>query len=60
MRDGSLAMDPATGRFACLVRDGRARALLSRSAHAQLLEHAEQADGGFVLRIGPRTLELRT
>jgi hypothetical protein len=60
LRDGSVGMDPATGRFVCAVRAGRARAWLSRAAHAQLLEQAEQTERGFVLRVGPRAFELRT
>jgi hypothetical protein len=55
-----LGMDADTGRFVCLVRAGRARALLSRAAHHALLEHVEQENGRFYVAVGPRRLPLRT
>jgi hypothetical protein len=58
--DDALGMDPASGRFECLVRDGRARARLSRAAHQALLDHAEQEGGRFYLRAGRRLIRIRT
>jgi hypothetical protein len=55
----SLATDARTGRVECLARGGRARAAFSRSAHQALLEHVEEARGGFFLRVGPRRLSIR-
>lgn len=54
------AMDEATGRFGCAARAGRTRALLSRGAHHALLDHAEEEDGEFYLRVGLRRLQIRT
>jgi hypothetical protein len=56
----SLSMDEATGRFECLVRGGRARAILSRGAHQTLLEHIEEEAGRFFLRVGARRIPVRT
>lgn len=53
-------MDPASGRFYCAVRGGRARAVLSRAAHEALIEHVEQEDGRFFLALGQKRLALRT
>lgn len=58
--DLALGMDAASGVFDCYVRGGRARALLSRTAHQQLLAAADEEGGGFVLCVGPRRLALRT
>lgn len=58
--DDAIGMDPATGRFECLVRGGRARAALSRPAHQSLLEHAEEQGGRFFLRAGRRSISIRT
>lgn len=55
-----VAMDAASGRFYCTVRGGRARAVLSRTAHQALIEHVEQENGHFYLSLGPRRLALRT
>ncbi len=52
-------MDPRTGRFHCVVRDGRAQAVLSRAAHQTLLAHAGQEDGRFFLQAGERRLPVR-
>jgi hypothetical protein len=60
VRDTSLGMDAASGRFECRVRAGRASAILSRSAHQTLLEHAEEEGGHFFLRAGTRRLPIRT
>ncbi len=59
LEDEALGMDDATGRFECRVRGGRARAAFSRGAHQALLEHAEEDDGRFFLRVGPRRLSIR-
>jgi hypothetical protein len=55
-----VAMDEATGRFYCVVREGKTRAVLSRAAHQALIDHVEQEDGQFYLAVGPRRLALRT
>jgi hypothetical protein len=60
VRETSLGMDEDTGRFECLVRGGRARALLTRAAHQSLLRHAEEEAGRFFLRAGDRRIPLRT
>src|SRR5687767_6489001 len=59
LREDSLGMDPQTGRFTCLVRDGRAHAVLSRPAHQTLLAHIEQEGGRFFLQAGARRLPVR-
>jgi hypothetical protein len=59
VRENSLGMDPVTGRFHCLVRGGRAEAVLSRPAHQTLLAHAGQEGGQFFLQAGPRRLPVR-
>jgi hypothetical protein len=58
--DGLLSMHPDTGRFVCAVRGGRAQALLSRTAHQALIEHAEEDSGSFYLRAGLRRFRIRT
>ena len=58
--DEALALDPVTGRFECRVRGGRARALLSRTAHQILLDHIEEEGGSFALEVGPRSIAIRT
>ena len=58
--DDSLGMNEATGRFECRVRQGRARAVLSRSAHQILLDHVEDRGGSFALRVGGRSIKIRT
>jgi hypothetical protein len=55
-----LSLSDQTGRFECLVREGQARAVLSRGAHQALLEHVEETDGGFALRVGTRRIPVRT
>jgi hypothetical protein len=52
-------MNEETGRFECLVRGGRARALLSRAAHERLLEKVEEEAGRFFLEVGSRRLWIR-
>ena len=59
VREDSLGMDAQTGRFHCLVRDGRAQAVLSRTAHQTLLAHAGQEGGRFYLQAGERRLPVR-
>jgi hypothetical protein len=56
----ALSLSDETGRFECLVREGQARAILSRGAHQALLEHVEEGDGGFALRVGERRIPVRT
>lgn len=58
--DDAIGMNPTSGRFECLVRGGRARALLSRPAHETLLVHAEEEAGRFFLCAGPRRIPIRT
>jgi hypothetical protein len=55
----SLGTDPDSGRVECLARGGRARAAFSRAAHQALLEHVEEANGRFYLRVGSRRLAIR-
>ncbi len=59
VREDSLGMDPQTGRFHCVVRDGRAKAVLSRPAHQTLLAHVEQDGEGFFLQAGERRFPVR-
>ncbi len=59
VREDSLGMDPRTGRFHCVVRDGRALAVLSRPAHQTLLAHVGQEGGRFFLQAGERRLPVR-
>ena len=59
IEDDSLGMDDGSGRFECRVRAGRARAAFSRGAHQALLEHAEEDDGRFYLRVGACRLSIR-
>jgi hypothetical protein len=56
----ALSLSDETGRFECLVRAGQARAVLSRGAHQALLEHVEETDGSFALRVGTRRIPVRT
>jgi hypothetical protein len=56
----ALSLDEETSRVECLVRDGRARAILSRGAHQTLLSHIERNEDRFFLRVGSRRLALRT
>ena len=59
LRDGSLWMDEASGRFECAARSGVTRAFFSRAAHQTLLANAEEEDGQFYLRVGPRRVSIR-
>lgn len=59
IRDDSLGMDPQSARFHCLVREGRAQAVLSRGAHQTLLAHVGQEGGLFFLQAGSRRLPVR-
>jgi hypothetical protein len=58
LADDSLELNDDTGRFECRVRDGRAKAILNRSAHATLLENADEDARGFFLRVGERRVRL--
>lgn len=55
----ALSMNPDNGRFECLVRDGKGRALLSRSAHETLLHAADEAGGDFFLACGDKRYRIR-
>ena len=57
--DESLGMNEVTGRFECVVRSGKARAVLSRGAHQTLIENVEDRGGRFVLQVGDRALSIR-
>lgn len=59
VREDSLGMDLRTGRFHCVVREGRAQAVLSRAAHQTLLAHVGQEGGQFFLQAGERRLPVR-
>ena len=56
----ALLLNERTSRVECLVRDGRARAILSRGAHQTLLGHIEREGDRFFLCVGSRRLALRT
>jgi len=58
--EDALGMSPATGRFECAVRGGRATALLSRSAHQALMDAVVEEGGAFFLQAGPRRIRIRT
>ncbi len=60
IRDTSIGMNAATGRFECAVRGGRFQALLSRGAHQTLLQHVDEEAGDFFLRVGDRRIHVRT
>ena len=53
-------MSEISGRFECLARGGRARAVFSRAAHQALLDHAIEQDGEFFLQAGERLIRIRT
>jgi len=56
----SLWLNEKTSRVECLVRDGRARALLSRTAHQILLPLVDRPAERYVLRVGWREISIRT
>ena len=58
--DDALGMNRETGRFESRVRGGRATALLARGPHQTLLEHTEEIQGRFFLRVGERRIAVRT
>jgi hypothetical protein len=60
VEDGSLGMNAQTGRFECVARGGRSRAVLSRAAHQALLDRLEEEGGRFVLTVGGRRIGVRT
>jgi hypothetical protein len=56
----ALSLNEQTSRVECLVRDGRARALLSRGAHQTLLSLVERDGDRFFVRVGLRQIPVRT
>jgi len=56
----ALSLNEETSRIECLVRDGRARALLSRSAHHTLLALVEREGDRYFVRVGLREIPLRS
>ena len=49
-----IAMSPDTGRFECVVKGGRARAVLSQAAQDSLLDRVEEDGGDFYVSLGSR------
>jgi hypothetical protein len=47
-----VAMSPDTGQFECVVKAGKARAVLSPSAHLALLDRLEEENGEFFVPMG--------
>jgi hypothetical protein len=58
--DESLGMNRDTGRWESRVRAGRATALLARGPYQMLLEHLEEDQGRFYLKVGERRIAVRT
>ena len=58
--EDALGMARDTGRFECRVRGGRFTAILSRGPHQTLLEHLEEDQGRFFLRVGDKRIGVRT
>jgi len=58
--DQSVGMNRDSGRFEARVRGGRASALLARGPHQVLLDHLEEDQGRFFLRVGKRRIAVRT
>lgn len=56
----TLSLNEQTSRIECVVRDGQARALLSRGAHQMLLGLVERDGDRFFVRVGPRRIAVRT
>jgi hypothetical protein len=56
----SLSMNEESGRFECLARGGRCRAVFSRAAHQSLLDNLAEEDGHFFIRVGSRRIPIRT
>jgi len=56
----ALSLNEETSRIECLVRDGRARALLSRTAHHTLLGLVEREGDRYFVRVGLREIPLRS
>jgi hypothetical protein len=54
-----LGMDETTGRLCCVVREGNARAILSRGAHQALMELVEVDDDHWFVAIGLCRLPVR-
>jgi hypothetical protein len=49
-----IAMNPDTGQFECVVKQGQTRAVLSRAAHDALLDQLEEDAGEFFVPLGSR------
>lgn len=60
LTEGTLGMDPVSGRLECRVRGGLARAAFSRGTHQALLELAEEEGGRFFVRVAGRRLSIST
>lgn len=56
----SLSMNPESGRFESLARQGVTRAVFSRAAHQALIDNLEEDGGAFFLRVGARRIPIRT
>jgi hypothetical protein len=56
----AIGMNRDTGRFEARVRGGRAAALFARGPHQTLLEHMEEVQGRFFLRVGEGRIAVRT
>ena len=57
---GSLSMNEESGRFECLARGGRCRAVFSRAAHQSLLDNLAEEGGRFFIRVGSLRIPIRT
>jgi hypothetical protein len=57
---GSLSMNEESGRFECLARGGRCRAVFSRAAHQSLLDSLAEEEGRFFIRVGSLRIPIRT
>jgi hypothetical protein len=49
-----VAMNPETGQFQCVVKQGLTRAVLARTAHDALLDQLEEENGDFFVSLGSR------
>ena len=54
LAEPAVAMNPDTGRFECLVKAARARAVLSPAAQDALLDRLEEDGGDFFVPLGGR------
>jgi hypothetical protein len=57
---GSLSMNEESGRFECMARGGRCRAVFSRAAHQSLLDNLAEEEGRFFIRLGSSRIPIRT